>query len=134
MGRTKPSITKEKSRARTPCPSARSVIEVPLDTRGIYGLEYESAATRKHFLSAALTEAETDAVFSAFKEMNAMFGLHIDRHEEEILPSRFASAASAFIRSFRNHAATSTIRTAMEKILPVFEKAAVLGMPVAFYL
>ena len=115
-------------------PRARSVVEAPLDGAGLYGLEYESAATPRHFRSVRLTDAEVQALFPAFKEMNAKLGVRIDRCEEAILPSFLATKVLAELRSFRDRAADPATRKVAEKVLPVFEKAAELRMPVAFQL
>ncbi len=94
----------------------------------------ECAATPRHFRSVRLTDAEVRAVFPAFEKMNGKLGVRIDRCEEEILPSFLATEALALLRVFRDHAANPATRKAAEKVLPVFEKAAELRMPVAFRL
>ncbi|MBR1837728.1 MAG: hypothetical protein IJ783_10635 [Kiritimatiellae bacterium] len=133
------SSTQSRSLSRLRCnffrkaATARNLVEVPVDDRGLYGLEYESAATPAHFLSVRLTDAAIRSLFPAFVEMNAKFGIRIDQSEEEILPSRFAADARALLRTFRDRAADPVARKAAEKVLPVFEQAAKLRMPVAFW-
>ena len=122
-------VTDNATAGRTTC-----TVEVPLDNVGLCGLEFESARIPSHFLTVTLGEKETEAVFAVFEEMNGAFGIRIDRYEEEILPSRFVAAALKLLRSFLDRASAPAVRKVAEKILPVFEKAASLRMPVAFRL
>lgn len=50
------------------------------------------------------------------------------------MPSFLVPEALAELRSFRDRAADAATRKAAEKVLPVFEKAAELRMPVSFQL
>ena len=129
-----PSLSRSRGNSVRKTPAVRNLVEVPVDDRGLYGLVYESASSPAHFLSVRLTDAAVRSLFPAFEEMNAKFGIRIDRCEEEILPSRFASDALALLRAFRDRPEDSAARKAVEKVLPVFEKAARLRMPVSFWL
>jgi hypothetical protein len=112
----------------------RFVVEVPLDCVGLYGVAFYSANVPSHFLSVSLDKEEIEAVFPVFEEMNAKFGVGIDRCEEAIIPSRFAATAWKTLRVFRKRAADTAVRNAVDKLLPVFKKAAELHMPIALWL
>ena len=111
----------------------RFEIAVPLDGIGLYGVKFVSTRIPARYQSISLTQKESESIFSFFTEINVKYGLHIDRFKEEILPSLYAADALVLLRGFCNCSMPDATRATAERILPVFEKAAKLRMPVCFW-
>lgn len=110
----------------------RHAVEVPLDQIGLYGITFNSRHASPRFLSVSLTEEEGKAISPMFGKMNGRFGTLMDHGEDKILPSRFASDALKLAGSFLAPAKTGVLLAAAGKLMPIFEKAAKIRMPILF--
>ncbi|MBR6022313.1 MAG: hypothetical protein IK066_07835, partial [Kiritimatiellae bacterium] len=108
-------------------------VETPLDPMGLCGLLDDWVRCPAHYLSATLRPDEASAVRPFVALLNDRLGASIDLNTSPVLlPSRCAAPALALLRSWIARRRRPAARDAASKLLPVFESAATLRMPVSF--
>lgn len=107
---------------------------VPINEAGLHAVEYPGEYAPENFFEVALVLEELNVVEPVLNDMNDKFGILIDYCEEEDLPAEHAAEALRMVLAFRDGIVDEEKRRIVEKILPVFEKAATTGMPVVFWL
>ncbi len=109
-------------------------VETPLDAIGLCGLFDDWTKCPARYRTVVLRPDEASAVQPAFDRMNARLGTRIDHTASpQILPSRLVPSAHALLRSCIARRRTATFRAAAAKLLPVFETAESLHMPISFH-
>ena len=106
--------------------------ETPLDTIGLCGLFDDWVQCPARFLSVTLRPDESAAILPFVSKLNARLGLGIVKNASPcLLPSRCAAAALDLLRAWLARQRRPAVREAAAKLLPVFESAAALRMPVS---
>ena len=109
-------------------------VETPLDAIGLCGLFDDWTKCPARYRTVVLRPDEASAVQPAFDRMNARLGTRIDHTAVPwTLPSRLVPSAHALLRSCIARRRTATFRAAAAKLLPVFETAESLHMPISFH-
>lgn len=108
-------------------------IETPLDPIGLCGLFDDWTKCPARYRTIVLRPDEATAIQSALDRLNARLGTRIDRTSSpQNIPSRLVPSALAFLRTEAARRRTPATRAALAKLLPLFETAASLRMPVSF--
>ena len=108
-------------------------IETPLDPIGLCGLFDDWTQCPARYRTVVLRPDEAASVQPAIDRLNARLGTRIDRTASpQILPARLIPDALALLRTEAARRRTPSTRAAFAKVLPIFETAASLRMPVSF--
>ena len=108
-------------------------IETPLDSIGLCGLFDDWTQCPAHYQTVVLRPDEAVAVRPVFDRLNTRLGTRIDHGSNpQILPSHLVSSAFSLLRAEAARRRTPVTRAALSKLLPVFETAVSLHMPVSF--
>lgn len=109
-------------------------VETPLDPVGLCGLFDDWVRCPAHYLSATLRPDEAAAVRPFISLLNKRLDAAIDpKTSPLLLPSRYAAPALSLLRSWLARRRRPASRAAAAKLLPVFESASALRMPVSFH-
>jgi hypothetical protein len=110
-------------------------IETPLDPIGLCGLFDDWTKCPAHYRSVVLRPDEAAAVHPVFDRLNTRLGTRIDHATNpQILPSHLVPSAFTLLRTEAARRRTPSVRSALSKLLPVFETATSLNMPISFHL